>query len=509
MRFQSNRYTTALSFLLCALFLTSMFSTNAHAASPDSAPALPAPAGNVVTVSTEPELQAAVRNLASDTTILIAPGTYRLTNTLYIGFRSLDGVAIRGASGKRDDVVLVGPGMTNGNFGSTPYGIWTGEGVQSILIADLTIRDFYSHPIILNAGTESPHIYNVRLADGGEQLLKSNPSSSGGGVDHGVVEYSVLEYTDTSRDWYTNGIDVHGGAGWVIRHNLFRNIRAPFGQLAGPSILMWQGSRDTIVDANTFVNCQREIAFGLDDISGNEHTGGVIRNNFIYRDSWVSGDVGIILSDAPSAQVLHNTMLGSGSYPNAIEYRFVGTTNVLIANNLVDRAIVARDGATATLLNNSTAAAPRLFVNPAVGDLHLAATAAGAIDTAVPVAAAGMDWDGEPRLQGVPDLGADETTIAAAAPALNSSPDGISGGSLSSSPDRAEVPTNTNQIIDDSGAVWTIGRDLAILRDGRWAGSGWGSQILWTNGAIYVFGIEGTWWRWIGAGWANVGSPQP
>lgn len=175
MRFQSNRYRTDLSFLLTALFLTSIFTPDAHAASPDSAPPLPAPTGNVVRVSSEPELQAAVRNLASDTTIFTAPGTYLLTNTLYVGFRSLNNVAIRGASGKRDDVVLLGPGMTNGNFGNSPYGIWTGEGVQSILIADLTIRDFYAHPIILNAGTESPHIYNVRLADGGEQLLKSNP----------------------------------------------------------------------------------------------------------------------------------------------------------------------------------------------------------------------------------------------------------------------------------------------------------------------------------------------
>src|SRR5689334_20020110 len=46
------------------------------------APPLPAPTGRVVPVSSEPGLQAAMRDLTSDTTILIAPGTYVLTRTL-------------------------------------------------------------------------------------------------------------------------------------------------------------------------------------------------------------------------------------------------------------------------------------------------------------------------------------------------------------------------------------------------------------------------------------------
>jgi hypothetical protein len=85
------------------------------------------------------------------------------------------------------------------------------------LIANLTISDFYSHPIIFNAGTASPRVYNVRLAEGGEQLVKSNPDASGKGIDNGLVEYSVLEYSNTSRDLYTNAVDVHGGTGWIIR----------------------------------------------------------------------------------------------------------------------------------------------------------------------------------------------------------------------------------------------------------------------------------------------------
>ncbi len=398
---------------VCVVLSASLFSVFDSipllAGSVDAVPPLPAPTGNVVHVSTEPQLQAAVQNLVSNTTILIAAGTYRLTGTLDIGNRPLVNVALRGATGRRDDVVLVGPGMRNPSYGAAPNGIWTGNGVQGVLIANLTVQEFYFHPVILNAGTAAPRLYNVRLRDGGQQLLKSNPDSAGRGNDNGIVEYSVFEFSDTSRDYYTNGVDVLGGRGWIIRHNLFRNIRAPIGQLAGPAILMWRGSRDTIVDGNTFLNCQRDIALGLAPQTPHDHMGGVVRNNFIYRESWVHGDAGINIFDSPNTRVLHNTVLTSGTYPNAIEYRFPDTTGVLIANNLVDAAIRARDGASATLQSNLTTARADMFTNAGVADLHLLPGASAALDKGVTLPDAGTDWDGDPRPSGTaPDLGADE-----------------------------------------------------------------------------------------------------
>src|SRR5205085_11087326 len=132
----------------------------------------------------------------------------------------------------------------------------------------------------------------------------ANPDSSGRGIDYGLVEYSAFEFSNTSRDYYTNGVDVFTGTGWVIRNSLFRNIRAPQGQMAGPAILMWRGSRDTLVEGNTFVNCQREIAFGLEDTTPNDHTGGTIRNNFIYRDpGQARTDAAVNVDDSPNTQV--------------------------------------------------------------------------------------------------------------------------------------------------------------------------------------------------------------
>ena len=110
----------------------------------------------------------------------------------------------------------------------------------------------------------------------------------------------------------------------------------------------------------------------------------------------------------------------SGTYPNAAEYRFAGAAGVMIANNLFDAAIVARDGATASLSGNSTSAAAGLFVNPTVGDLHLRATAASAINKATLQANCANDWDGLARPVGAAvDIGADEFSAAAPASPTN------------------------------------------------------------------------------------------
>ncbi len=316
----------------------------------DAPPALPRPTGVIVRVSTEPELQDAVARLTSNTTVLISPGTYRLSRSLYV--RGVNAVTLRGDSSDRDAVVLIGPGMRNADYGRVPFGIWAGDGVTDILIANLAVRDFYFHPIILNAGVTRAHIYNVHLIDAGQQFLKSNPDAAGKGNDFGIVEYSVFEFTETGRDDYPKAIDVHGGNGWIIRHNLFRNIRAPQGTLNGPAILIWRGSRNTTVDSNYFINCQREIVIGAEAVTPNSHTGGAVRNNVIYRDGSIVGDSAISVWDSPGTQVTGNTIVLSGTYATAIEFRFPDSRGVMVANNLVDGAIVGREGASATVVGN-------------------------------------------------------------------------------------------------------------------------------------------------------------
>ena len=174
---------------------------------------------------------------------------------------------------------------------------------------------------------------------------------------------------------------------------------------------MWSGSRDTLVDSNVFIDCERGIIFGLGPQApyAHSHSGGTIVNNFIYRTQPVNADAGISVWDSPDTKVLHNTVIQNGTYQNAIEYRFPGTTGVEIINNLTDGQIQQRDAAQGSVYSNYTAATPAYFINPGGGDLHLTAAATAALDRGVYLPLVERDWDGEPRLEGAAaDLGADE-----------------------------------------------------------------------------------------------------
>jgi hypothetical protein len=371
-----------------------------------------APRQKTVSVATVAQLQTAVAALTSGTTILVAPGVYRLTRELQIGNR-VTNVGIRGATGNRADVIILGTGM------KTP-GVNIAVKVmnaQDVLIADLSIGETYWHPIQLQGerGAERVHVSNVRLFDAGQQFLKSTVDAKApDGVDDVLVENSLIEFTTIGPDLgYTEGIDVHHGARWTIRRNVFRNIRVPPAATYRnrPAILIWSGSRDALVDSNTIINCERGIILGAGPQAGysHSHSGGMIVNNFIYRTDRVNADAGITVWDSPGTRVFHNTIIQNGTYPDAIDYRFPGSNGVEIINNLTDGAIQARDGAQGVVHDNVTRATSALFVNAAAADLHLTGSASAAIDRGVRLSSVPVDWEGDSRTSdAAPDLGADE-----------------------------------------------------------------------------------------------------
>lgn len=371
------------------------------------APLPPSNPATTINVSTVTQLISAVNNLRTGQTINIAAGTYNLsgaTDGLYIPAGITDW-SIRGATGKQGDVVIRGGGMS----GAVRFGFWIGASPRGT-IADLTIDGVRQHGIIANAGAHNLLVHGVRIVDSGDQFIKSNPNASGLGNNNGVVEYSTFEYRTTDNDNYTNGVDVHGGDGWIVRYNLFKNILSPAGQgLAGPAVLMWEKSKNSSIEGNTFINVARGVALGLVDQTGAyDHQGGSIQNNMFYRDPGLASavDVAIYLGDSPSTKIYHNTVLTRGTYPNAIEYRFASTSGVEIKNNLTDAAIVARDGASATVTGNITTASLGYFVNPSMGDLHLVA-GAYPINRGLPITGFTLDEDGQIR-DGLLDVGADE-----------------------------------------------------------------------------------------------------
>jgi hypothetical protein len=300
------------------------------------------------------DLERAVQFASSGIVILFAPGEYRLQATFQV---RKNNITLRGSGNDCSDVILQGAGMNNIDYSGAPYGIWTNA--SGLTVQNLTIRDFFQHGIVLNPGAESPTFQNIRKLDTGKQLIKANPSGFGDGVDGGLVENSVFAYTEGppmidrgGGTGYTNGVDVHAGANWVIRNNHFENFHAPdhADHLWAPVVLMWNGARDTVVENNTFVNVDRAIAFGLLDRS-RDHSGGAIRNNRIDYDEGLystqrrrgSGGA-IIVWSSPGTIVEGNEVFTRGNLNRSIEFRF-DTSGATAINNTIDAPIGTRDGA--------------------------------------------------------------------------------------------------------------------------------------------------------------------
>jgi hypothetical protein len=277
-------------------------------------------------------------------------------------------------------------------------------------VQDVTLRRVSQHAIQLQVDVDSVVIRNVHILDTGEQMVKVayNPSNPSLSSDDGVLEGCLLEYSaGIGPQYYIGGIDAHNAKNWIIRGNIFKGIRSPSATVAEHAIHFWSDSQNTLVEGNLIINCDRGIGFGL---GASGHGGGIIRNNMIYHDSSeMFADVGIGLESAPGAQVYNNTIFFENSYPNAIEYRWPSTTGVLVANNLTNKDIALRDGASGNVSHNVTTASGPWFVDPSSGDLHLSYEVPAAVDQGLTISGLTDDFDGDHRPRGAGiDVGADE-----------------------------------------------------------------------------------------------------
>jgi hypothetical protein len=278
------------------------------------------------------------------------------------------------------------------------------------------VHNIYYHDIAVQGdqGAHQVRLYHLRLYDAGQQIVKGVP-----GADDVTIEYSELFFSAGAVNHpegappgscYTNAIDGVTDARWIVRDNLIHDIRCQDLSLAGPAILLWQGSSDTLVERNTIINSSRGISLGL--ISATDHFNGIARNNFIRWDAAANYAVDVpIYTTSPNSELLNNTVLTSGKYSNAVEVRYAGANGVKVTNNLLDAAIQPRDGAMPASSNNISNAQLAWFNAPASGDLHLTPNAVPAIGHATVLADAVDDFDAQARPAGAnqSDIGADQT----------------------------------------------------------------------------------------------------
>lgn len=356
------------------------------------------PEGAAITVATVQELTRALdqANAQGNLTVVLQDGTYLLDDMLWV---SADGVTFRSASNNRDAVIVRGPGMD-----SDVSHVFNVAG-DDFTVADMTIGWVANHAVQIhgNADADRPLIYNVRFVDTGEQMLKvSFDERIAASSDGGVVECCAFEYSaGIGPQYYIGGIDGHRCRGWTVRNCSFSGIRSPEADLAEFAVHFWSDSEGSLVEHNRITTCDRGIGFGLGDRG---HGAGLIRNNMVHT----TRDVGIGLENAAGVSVCHNTLY-TENYANSIEYRFAGSSDIAIVNNLASAAITGRDSATAELERNVTGAGAELFVDAASGDLHLAGDAPGVVESGVYLPDVAVDIDCDERPAGTaPDIGADE-----------------------------------------------------------------------------------------------------
>lgn len=359
----------------------------------------------------------AVNQARVPATLLLADGTYRL-DVPALEIRC-PGLVIRGASGNRDAVILRGPDEGPKAAVANVFLVSTND----VVIADITLGYCRYHGIQVRG--ESPFdvsgllVHNCRIVNCNEQFIKGSSSETDPvGATDGCIEQCLFEFTSGwAYQSYTGGIDIHKGVNWLVRDNLFRNLRTPASQpgMAEHAVHFWKRCstrpQNIVVERNWILNCDRGIGFGLSNVEGG-HQGGasVIRNNLVFNDgTGPRTDVGIGLEHASGVRVDNNTVV-IPSYWAPIEYRFAGSSNLVFRNNLVNRPLARRDDAPpASQTNNLERVDASWFRDLARGDLRLTPAAIPALDTGTALEDFREDVDGHPRPQGPGwDLGAGE-----------------------------------------------------------------------------------------------------
>ncbi len=378
-------------------------------------------AGTVKNVYNWSQLWNAVVTRQPGDEIIAHPGTYNVTNSLYM--TNCAGLILRGSTGNPADVILQGPGVNNSS--GSPY-----EAFQfvsaNMTLRDLTIQEFYHHAVHFQDAGDGCVVDNVILRDNGEQYIKGAKWN-----DDIVIRNSLLEATKPRLnglpgrpDNYVGGIDLHGARRALIQDNLVQNIIG-LGDAGDGGIFMWNESQDSIVERNVVIGCSKGIEMGNPSDQGVwQVQNTIVRNNFIL--SRPGEDIGLELCYTKDVKVYNNTIYRTGDpwsadwgrtihiYDNAAH----PTTNLDIRNNIVRGSVTdnstgnwsaAAIAAMGNIVDEAgTQVTSAWFVDAANLDLHLTALATAAINAGVVLPQVPSDFDLHPRTVGLPDMGADE-----------------------------------------------------------------------------------------------------
>lgn len=306
-------------------------------------------------VNNTTELYQAVKKAnrsSSGTDIVLAAGRYNITRRLQL---TASHISLKSLSGDPKSVILFGRGMKKSNTTEVLIDV-SGSHIN---LSGFTLEQSANHLIQVRAENNADNftLSNCVLRDSYEQLLKVSATHTDKAEysDDGRVANCLFEYTaGIGPQFYIGGIDAHRSRNWTVNGNTFKNIASPSQHVAEHAVHFWRKSSNITVTNNTIEDCDRGIGFGLGHDPIKQTNGGLIENNVIRSKNLLHpyADAGIILEASPNVQIINNLIFIEGNYPNAIEYRFAATKNVVIKGNVTNKSIVSRDGGQAELSGN-------------------------------------------------------------------------------------------------------------------------------------------------------------
>jgi hypothetical protein len=377
------------------------------------APALSPPQGDVVEVSTVERLIEAIEQARAGQTILVADGHYLMPR--YIEIRA-DRVTLRGASGRRERVVLDGVQSMHGEL----LGV---RSCSDVTIANLTIQNirFNGFKINSDSNVQRLTIHNciihniwqrgvkgVKVPEQDREALRPKDCR---------VQYCLFyndrpkqlsdDAADIAQGNYIAGIDVMYAKDWGISDNVFVGIQGRTGEGRG-AIFLWFDSQDCLIERNIIVDCDVGLQLGNAHRADGVETHClrcVARNNFITR----APEAGIVTTYTKDCRVLHNTIHDPQSRTNRLLRMVFDNEGLLVANNLLSGPGISDESdSDIRFLGNLLQDVSDVFVDPVHGDLHLAKPAPTIVDRAEAISEApDADIDGQKR-DARPDVGADE-----------------------------------------------------------------------------------------------------
>jgi len=411
--------------ILPAAHLLTLFATGAtlaqypvdppsHAWFP-KAPPLPEPAGQVIRVTNVDELFRAADEVGPDGTILLADGHYKMPR--YFDLHT-DNVTLRGASGRRENVVLDGAESRHGEL----VGV---TGCSGVTIADLTIQNIKWNGFKINSNRRATRvtIHNCIIHNIWQRGVKGvgvpkedrqhfRPSDC-------RIRYCLFyndrpkQYSDDPADTpenfhgnYIGGIDVMYPKGWTISDNVFIGIQGRTREARG-AVFLWHDAQECIVERNVFIDNDSGICLG------NSHRGAetqihctrcTVRNNFITR----CPEQGILADYTRDCQILHNTIHDPDSRLKRLIRLVHDNDGLQVANNLLSGPPMrVQTTSRVHFQDNLTGDRTADFVDPASGNLHLRGRVPEVVDAARPLANVTRDFDRRKRDER-PDVGGHE-----------------------------------------------------------------------------------------------------